>query len=72
MIGHLSFSEMAMIVPDFYLCCEAEDRPASSAFEAKRNPFGVRFNGVFGSEICHLRPGLGISIFPTCRRFSIG
>ena len=42
-----------LFVPSFYFGCEADDPVTSSAFEAKRNPFGVRLNAVFGSDIGH-------------------
>ncbi len=40
-------------VPNFYFGCEADDPVTSAAFDAKRNPFGVRLNAVFGSDIGH-------------------
>ena len=42
-----------LFVPSFYFGCEADDPVTSSAFDAKRNPFGVRLNVVFGSDIGH-------------------
>jgi predicted TIM-barrel fold metal-dependent hydrolase len=42
-----------LFVPSFYFGCEADDPVTSSAFDAKRNPFGVRLNAVFGSDIGH-------------------
>ncbi|MGO9062323.1 MAG: hypothetical protein ACLQU2_33920 [Candidatus Binataceae bacterium] len=40
-------------VSSFYFGCEADDPVTSSAFDAKRNPFGARLNVVFGSDIGH-------------------
>jgi hypothetical protein len=42
-----------LFVPSFYFGCEADDPVTSSAFDVKRNPFGVRLNVVFGSDIGH-------------------
>src|SRR5579885_2853286 len=42
-----------LFVPNFYFGCEADDPVTSSAFDPKRNPFGVRLNAVFGSDIGH-------------------
>lgn len=42
-----------LFVPSFYFGCEADDPMTSSAFDAKHNPFGVRLNAVFGSDIGH-------------------
>jgi predicted TIM-barrel fold metal-dependent hydrolase len=42
-----------LFVPSFYFGCEADDPVTSSAFDTKRNPFGVRLNVVFGSDIGH-------------------
>jgi predicted TIM-barrel fold metal-dependent hydrolase len=42
-----------LFVPSFYFGCEADDPVTSSAFDARRNPFNVRFNAVFGSDIGH-------------------
>jgi predicted TIM-barrel fold metal-dependent hydrolase len=42
-----------LFVPHFYFGCEADDPVTSSAFDSKRNPFKVRLNAVFGSDIGH-------------------
>ncbi len=42
-----------LFVPNFYFGCEADDPVTSSAFDRRRNPFKVRLNAVFGSDIGH-------------------
>jgi predicted TIM-barrel fold metal-dependent hydrolase len=42
-----------LFVPHFYFGCEADDPVTSSAFDSRRNPFKVRLNAVFGSDIGH-------------------
>jgi predicted TIM-barrel fold metal-dependent hydrolase len=37
----------------FYCGCEADDPMTVTAFNAKANPFGARFNAMFGSDISH-------------------
>jgi predicted TIM-barrel fold metal-dependent hydrolase len=40
-------------VPHFYFGCEGDDRMAAAAFDTRLNPFGVRLNAMFGSDIGH-------------------
>jgi predicted TIM-barrel fold metal-dependent hydrolase len=42
-----------LFVSSFYFGCEADDPVTSSAFDPRRNPFNVRLNAVFGSDIGH-------------------
>jgi predicted TIM-barrel fold metal-dependent hydrolase len=42
-----------LFVPSFYFGCEADDPVTCSAFDPRHNPFGVRLNAVFGSDIGH-------------------
>ncbi len=42
-----------LFVPNFYFGCEADDPVTASAFDSRRNPFKVRLNAVFGSDIGH-------------------
>jgi predicted TIM-barrel fold metal-dependent hydrolase len=42
-----------LFVDRFYFGCEADDPVTASAFDAKRNPGGVRLRAVFGSDIGH-------------------
>jgi predicted TIM-barrel fold metal-dependent hydrolase len=42
-----------LFVPNFYFGCEADDPVNAAAFDVGHNPFGVRFNAVFGSDIGH-------------------
>jgi predicted TIM-barrel fold metal-dependent hydrolase len=42
-----------LFVPSFYFGCEGDDRLNALAFDAKLNPFGARFNAMFGSDIGH-------------------
>jgi hypothetical protein len=37
----------------FYCGCEADDPMSVTAFNTKANPFGARFNAMFGSDISH-------------------
>jgi predicted TIM-barrel fold metal-dependent hydrolase len=37
----------------FYCGCEADDPMTVTAFNTKANPFGARFNAMFGSDISH-------------------
>lgn len=37
----------------FYCGCEADDPLTVTAFNTKANPFGARFNAMFGSDISH-------------------
>jgi len=37
----------------FYCGCEADDPMSVTAFATKANPFGARFNAMFGSDISH-------------------
>jgi hypothetical protein len=40
-------------IPNFYFGCEADDPTTSSAFATQLNPFGVRFNAIFSSDLGH-------------------
>jgi hypothetical protein len=42
-----------LFVPRFYFGCEADDRMAAWAFNAKTNHFGVRLKAMFSSDIGH-------------------
>ncbi len=42
-----------LFVERFYFGCEGDDPVMASAFDAKRNPGGVRLGAVFGSDIGH-------------------
>ena len=42
-----------LFVERFYFGCEADDPVTMSAFDAKRNPGGVRLHALFGSDIGH-------------------
>ena len=42
-----------LFVPNFYFGCEADDPINAWAFNRKVNPFGVRLNAMFGSDIGH-------------------
>jgi predicted TIM-barrel fold metal-dependent hydrolase len=37
----------------FYFGCEADDRTVAWAYKTENNPFGTRFNTLFGSDIGH-------------------
>jgi hypothetical protein len=37
----------------FYCGCEADDPMTVTAFNTRANPFGARFNAMFGSDISH-------------------
>ena len=40
-------------VPRFYFGCEGDDRMVAAGFDTELNPFGVRLNAMFGSDIGH-------------------
>jgi hypothetical protein len=42
-----------LFVDRFYFGCEGDDPVMPSAFDALRNPGGVRFHATFGSDIGH-------------------
>ena len=42
-----------LFVPNFYFGCEADDPITSWAFKRQVNPFGVKLNTLFGSDIGH-------------------
>ncbi len=42
-----------LFVPRFYFGCEADDPINSWAFNCRINPFGVKLNAIFGSDIGH-------------------
>jgi predicted TIM-barrel fold metal-dependent hydrolase len=42
-----------LFVPHFYFGCEAEEPTNAWAFNSRVNPFGARFNAIFGSDIGH-------------------
>ena len=42
-----------LFVPNFYFGCEADDPITSWAFKSQVNPFGVKLNAIFGSDIGH-------------------
>ncbi len=42
-----------LFVPRFYFVCEADDRMAAWAFNAKTNPLGARLKAMFSSDIGH-------------------
>ena len=42
-----------LFVPNFYFGCEADDPITSWAFNRRANPFGVKLNAIFGSDIGH-------------------
>jgi hypothetical protein len=42
-----------LFVPSFYFGCEADDPINAWAFDRRKNPFGARFNTLFGSDIGH-------------------
>jgi hypothetical protein len=42
-----------LFVERFYFGCEGDDPVMPSAFDSRRNPGGVRFHAVFGSDIGH-------------------
>lgn len=42
-----------LFVPNFFFGCEADDPMTGLAFDTKRNPFGVKINAMFGSDISH-------------------
>jgi predicted TIM-barrel fold metal-dependent hydrolase len=42
-----------LFVERFYFGCEGDDPVTASAFDAKRNPGGVRLHALFGSDIGH-------------------
>ena len=42
-----------LFVPNFYFGCEADDPVNAWAFNRQVNPFGVRLNALFGSDIGH-------------------
>ena len=42
-----------LFVPNFYFGCEADDPINAWAFNRRVNPFGVRLNALFGSDIGH-------------------
>jgi predicted TIM-barrel fold metal-dependent hydrolase len=41
------------MVPAFFFGCEGDDRLVAAAFDTELNPFGVRLNAMFGSDIGH-------------------
>ena len=46
----------------FFFGCEADDPMTVTAFNTKANPFGARFNAMFGSDISHW----DVPVWPTC------
>jgi predicted TIM-barrel fold metal-dependent hydrolase len=42
-----------LFVAPFYCGCEADDPMTTTAFNTRANPFGARFNAMFGSDISH-------------------
>jgi hypothetical protein len=42
-----------LFVTPFYCGCEADDPMTVTAFNTKANPYGARFNAMFGSDISH-------------------
>jgi hypothetical protein len=43
----------ALFVTPFFCGCEADDPMTVTAYNTKANPFGARFNAMFGSDISH-------------------
>jgi predicted TIM-barrel fold metal-dependent hydrolase len=43
----------ARFVPHFFMGCEGDDRMVAAGFDTELNPFGVRLNAMFGSDIGH-------------------
>lgn len=42
-----------LFIPRFFFGCEGDDRGASWAFDAKKNPFGARLNAIYSSDLGH-------------------
>jgi predicted TIM-barrel fold metal-dependent hydrolase len=42
-----------LFIPHFYFGCEADDPMNATAFDIRRNPFGVRLGAIFSSDIGH-------------------
>src|SRR5260370_39673426 len=42
-----------LFVPHFYFGCEADDPITAWAFDTKKNPYGVKLNAIFSSDIGH-------------------
>jgi hypothetical protein len=42
-----------LLVPHFYLGCEADDALTTTAFNTKLYPFGARLRAIFSSDIGH-------------------
>lgn len=40
-------------IPNFFFGCEGDDRVTTYAFDAHKNPFGVKLNVIYGSDIGH-------------------
>jgi len=43
----------SLFVPNFYFGCEADDPINAMAFDARKNPYGVRLRAIFSSDIGH-------------------
>jgi predicted TIM-barrel fold metal-dependent hydrolase len=42
-----------LFVPHFYFGCEADDPITAWAFDTKKNPYGLKLNAIFSSDIGH-------------------
>ena len=42
-----------LFVPKFFFGCEGDDRMSALAFDARKNPMGVRLNAIYSSDIGH-------------------
>lgn len=40
-------------IPAFYFGCEGDDRLVAAGFDTELNPYGVRLNAMFGSDVGH-------------------
>jgi len=43
----------AQLIPHFFMGCEGDDRMVAAGFDTELNPYGVRLNAMFGSDIGH-------------------
>jgi predicted TIM-barrel fold metal-dependent hydrolase len=42
-----------LFIPKFFFGCEGDDRMSALAFDARKNPMGVRLNAIYSSDIGH-------------------